>query len=179
MGRFMKLLLAAGGALSLIGAGSATVLAHESSGLVEFDSMTPVAGAAVGPATDRGIVGGGLPWAITSGEGSVDRHGEVEVTVKRLVIPNPPPASGITPGTNPVKMFEAVVSCLTRGGTPINTHTKPFPASLAGDSTIEDTVALPRHCKDPIVFVVAARPDGSAGPWFAKSNPNGDEEGVR
>jgi hypothetical protein len=175
MGHFKKLLVAAITALGLIGAASATVLAHDSGGRVEFDSMTAVTVGTIGPATDRGIVGGGVPWVITSGSGTVDRHGEVEVTVKGLVIPVPPPGAPFPPGTNPVAMFEAVVSCLNRDGVPVNTHTRPFPANTAGDSTIEDTISLPRHCEDPIVFVVAARPDGSAGPWFAKSNPSGDE----
>lgn len=167
MGHFSKLLVAAVVALSLIGAGSATVLAHESRGLLEFDSMTAVTGTAVNAVNDRGIRGGRLPWVITSGEGSVDRRGEVEVTVKGLIIP----ALGI----NPAPTFRATVSCLTPHGV-VNVTTGKFLASPAGDSTIEDTVKLPHPCKDPIVFVVNGTASPSGGfAWFAMSNSGDDE----
>jgi hypothetical protein len=165
---FKKLLVAAVGAVSLIGAGSATVLAHESNRLLEFESMTPVKGAAVGTVNHRGITGGGLPWAIKSGHGSVDRNGEVEVTVKGLVIPVAP-----FNGTNPAPMFGAIVSCITSDGAIVNVSTKLFPASLAGDSTIEDTVTLPHPCKHPLLFVVSP---GPGAVWFARSNLRDHEE---
>ncbi len=161
-GWFKRLLVAAVGAVSLIGAGSGTVLAHESHRLLEFDSMTGVNGAAVGTVNHRGIIGGGLPWSIKSGRGSVDGNGEVEVTVKGLVIPVPP-----FNGTNPVPLFGAIVSCITSGGAIVNVSTKLFPANSAGDSTIEDTVTLPHPCKHVLLFVVSPGP-GAA--WFARSN---------
>jgi hypothetical protein len=37
-----------------------------------------------------------------------------------------------------------------------------FPASMAGDSQIEDTVSLPDPCIAPIVFVTSP-----SGAWFA------------
>jgi streptogramin lyase len=43
-----------------------------------------------------------------------------------------------------------------------NVSTGQFPADAAGNSEIEDTVALPQPCIAPIVFV--ASPDGA---WFA------------
>ncbi len=171
MKHFKKLLVAAIGALSLIGAGSATVLAHESRGLLEFDSMTAVTGAAVGAVNARGITGGGLPWVIKSGRGTVDSSGEVEVRVKGLIIVVPP-----VNGKNPVPTFRATVSCLTPGGV-VNKTTKPFPASSDGDATIEDTVALPQSCHDPIVFVVNGTASASGGfAWFAMSNSEEDED---
>ena len=163
--RFRKLLVAAVGALSLIGAGSATVLAHDSHGLLQFESMRPVTGAAVGTVNHRGITGGGLPWAIKSGRGSVDSNGEVEVRVRGLVIPVPP-----FNGTNPVPMFGATVSCVTPGGI-VNVSTKLFPASAAGDAMIEDTITLPHPCNHPVVFVVSP-----GGAWFARSNSEDDGE---
>ena len=147
-------------AVGLLGAWAPTVGANEGATLIEFDSMTPVTGAAVGMVTDRGIVGGGLPWAITSGSGEVDRRGEVEVTVTGLVIPVAPFF-----GTNPVPFFKATVSCLTPHGV-VNVSTANFPANRVGDSTINGMVRLPHPCKDPIVFVAA--PNGA---WFAMSNP--------
>jgi len=152
------------GALGLLGASAASVAARGGGDLIEFDSMTPVTGAAVGTFNDRGIKGGGLPWAITSGSGEVDRQGNISVEVTGLVL-----AAGPNTGINPVTQFKAIVSCLTPNGT-VNVSTGLFAASTAGDSTIEDQVALPHPCKQPIVFVTS--PGGS---WFAMSNA--DEEG--
>jgi hypothetical protein len=167
MTHFRKLLVAALGALSLVAAGSATVLAHDGHGdthsILEFNSMTPVSGAAVGAPTDRNVTGAGKPWVITSGRGEVDRKGHVEVTVKGLVL--------AASGTNPIGSFMAIVSCVTRHHVIVNVNTGLFTATPAGDATIDDTVALPRHCKDPIVFVTSP-----GGAWFAMSNPRGHDE---
>jgi hypothetical protein len=158
MTSWRRFLVAAAGALSLIAAGSVSAAADgRGDVLVSFDSMTPVTGAAVNAVNDRGIKGGLFPWIITSGTGSVDHQGDVSVTVKGLVIP----AFG---NTNPVKMFKATVSCITPDGV-VNVSTGNFPASGAGDSTINGHVDLPHPCKDPIVFVAAP-----SGQWFAESN---------
>jgi hypothetical protein len=165
MMHFRKLLVAAIGALSVVAAGSATVLAHDGHRILQFESMTPVTGAALGPAVnDRGLVGGGKAWAITSGTGAVTRDGHVSVSVTGLVIPE-------FGNTNPVKQFKAIVSCVTQHHVIVNVSTALFDASTAGDSTINDTVALPRHCGHPIVFVTSP-----GGAWFAMSNPREDEE---
>ena len=165
MRHFSRLLVAAIGALSLAAVGSATVLAHDDHRILEFESMTAVTGAAVGPAVNsRGLTGGGLPWVITSGSGAVTRDGHVHVSVTGLVIP----AFG---NTNPVKSFKAIVSCVTRHHMIVNVSTLTFPANGAGDSTINDTVALPRHCSHPILFVTSP-----GGAWFAMSNRGEDEE---
>ena len=147
-------------ALGLLATG-ATSAAADGRGdvLASFDSMTPVTGAAVNTLNDRGIKGGGLPWVITSGTGSVDRQGDVSVSVRGLIIVVQP-----VNGHNPVPMFKATVSCITPHGV-VNVSTGNFPASLAGDSTINATVDLPHPCKDPIVFVAAP-----SGQWFAESN---------
>ena len=158
-----RILVAALGAASLVGVSAVSVGAHEDRTLVEFESMTPVTGTAVGAVNDRGIKGGGLPWVITSGRGEVDRSGDVSVTVRGLII-QVAPVNGI----NPIPFFKATVSCLTPSGV-VNVSTANFPASKAGDSTIKGHVTLPRHCKDPIVFVAAP-----SGQWFAMSN---EEEG--
>ena len=149
MRQFGKLMVAAMGALSLAAVGSATVLAHDGQSdghrILEFHSMTPVTGAAVGAVNNRGLTGGGKAWAITSGSGEVDRNGHVMVSVTGLV---------------------------TRHHVIVNVSTGLFAASSAGVSTIDGTVALPRHCKQPILFVTS--PGGS---WFAMSNPrHGDED---
>ena len=145
----------------LLAAGGATALAKEGGNLVVFDSMTPVTGAAVGAFNDRGIKGGGLPWAITSGSGTVSHKGAVDVTVMGLIV---------TPfGFNPAPAFKVTVSCITPSGI-VNVSTGTSPASAAGDSHIQGMVSLPHPCQRPIVFVVS--PGGS---WFAMSNA-GDED---
>jgi hypothetical protein len=161
MGNLQKMLVASVGAVSLIAAGSASASAHDRGTLVEFESMTPVTGSAVGTVNSRGITGGGLPWAITSGVGEVDRHGNIEVKVTGLVIPVPP-----FNGTNPVGQMAATVSCVTPHGV-VNASTLPqtFPADSAGNVTIEGAVILPHPCKAPIVFVTSP-----GGAWFSESN---------
>jgi len=163
MRRLTRLAVVLGAALSLAGVGSTAALAHDSGGtLLEFDSMTPVTGAAVGTVNDRGIKGGGLAWVISEGRGEVGRDGSVEVRVTGLVIPS-------KGDINPVATFGATLSCNTPAGV-VNVSTGQFPASTAGDARIEDTVSLPRPCKDPILFVV-----GPTGQWFAMSNPEDDD----
>ena len=167
MTQFGKLVVAALSALTLVAAGSATVLAHDGHGdrhsILKFNSMTPVSGAAVSAPTDRNVTGAGKAWVITSGRGEVDRNGHVQVTVKGLVL--------AATNTNPIVSFMAIVSCVTRHHVIVNVNTGLFTATPAGDSTIDDTVALPRHCKDPIVFVTSP-----GGAWFAMSNPRGHDE---
>jgi hypothetical protein len=107
MTHFQKLLVAALSALSVVAAGSATALAHADHRILQFSSMTPVTGAAVGAVNERGLVGGGKAWAITSGSGSVSRDGHVMVSVTGLVIPE-------FGNVNPAKQFKAIVSCITQ-----------------------------------------------------------------
>ncbi len=164
MRQFGRLLVAAIGAMSLAAVGSATVLAHDEHRILEFDSMTPVTGAAVGTVNDRGLTGGGLAWVIESGSGSVTSGGHVHVTVSGLVIP----ARG---NINPLTGFKAIVSCVTQHHAIVNVSTGVFPADSGGNSTIDDNVSLPSHCKHPIVFVTSA-----GGSWFAMSNRGDDEE---
>src|SRR5262245_30587063 len=100
MSLFGKLLMTAMGIAGLLAASVTAGLAQHSPALVEFDSMTPVTGAAVGAVNDRGILGGGRAWVITSGSGEVDRDGSVEVQVHGLVIPS-------LGGVNPVATMGA------------------------------------------------------------------------
>ena len=162
-----RFLVASIGALGLIAGGSVTVGADQGDSILEFETMTPVTGAAVGAVNDRGIKGGGLPWVITSGSGEVDSDGHVDVTVKGLVIPVVP-----FNGTNPVPAFGATVSCITRTGI-VNVRTGTVPANAAGDATIDTTVSLPAHCGQPILFVTSP-----GGAWFAMSNSeDGNSQG--
>jgi hypothetical protein len=160
MAYLRRLLVGAVALVSLSGAGTIGAAADGGGDrLITFDSMTPVTGSAVGTVNDRGIKGGGLPWVITSGSGTVDRQGDVSVSVTGLIIVVPP-----VNGKNPVPFFKATVSCITPDGV-VNVSTANFPASLGGNSTIDGHVDLPHPCKDPIVFVAAP-----TGQWFAMSN---------
>jgi hypothetical protein len=161
---FRRLLVAAIGTLSLVGATAVGVGASDGNTLVEFDSMTGVsaAEAAAQQANDRGILPGGAPWVITSGAGRVDHQGNLSVKVSGLIIPvlNPP--------RNPIANFSATVSCITPDGV-VNVTTGPFAASPAGDSTIDAKVAVAHRCKNPEVFVGLTRTNGQFV-WFAHSN---------
>src|SRR5437588_13119276 len=101
MRHWRRALVSGIGALTLAAAGTVSAGAHDGGRLLEFGSMTPVSGAAVGTFNDRGIKGGGLPWVISSGTGEVDRQGHVSVSVTGLVL-----AAGALAGTNPITQFK-------------------------------------------------------------------------
>lgn len=135
--------------------------------ILRFETMSPVTGPYVGTANPiRGVPGGGLPWVIQSGSGTLQRDGHVKVRVRGLVLAGHAP---VPPGlqlTNPVPNFKAVVSCMSvsaqGAATVVNVSTGPFAASKEGDSRIEARVGLPRPCIAPIVFVTSP-----TGAWFA------------
>jgi hypothetical protein len=170
MASLRRLLVAAIGALSLVGGTAVSVGAHDGRTLVEFDSMTGVsaAEAAAQLANDRGILPGGAPWVITSGSGQVDREGHLSVQVTGLIIPTQ------IPPHNPVPAFSATVSCITTHDRVVNLTTGPFATNAAGDATINAKVALPHQCKDAEVFVGLTRITGQFV-WFAHSNEEDDD----
>ena len=135
--------------------------------ILKFDVMTPVTGPYVGPSNPiRTVPGGGLPWIITAGTGSLTRDGHVLIHVRGLVLADQPPVPAALQGTNPIPNFKAIVSCQTIGAdgtaTITNVSTGQFPASLRGNANIRARVKLPHPCIAPIVFV--ASPTGA---WFA------------
>jgi hypothetical protein len=157
---FGRVLVTAITVLGLLGASAAPAFADEKGNLTDFSTMTAIA---VKNTVVRGIPGGGAPWVITSGTGTVSQRGVVDVAVTGLVLKGS--------GTNPIGSFEAIVSCLNSDGVPVNVPTAGFPATTTppeGNSHIHATVDLPRPCKDPIVFVGIS----PAGRWFAMSNPD-------
>ena len=136
--------------------------------ILKFDVMTPVTGPYVGPSNPiRTVPGGGLPWIITAGNGSLTRDGHVLIHVRGLVLADRAPVPANLQGINPIADFEAIVSCQTIGAggtaTITNVSTGPFPASAAGDADINARVKLPQPCIAPIVFVFGAPNVG----WFA------------
>lgn len=168
MAAWRRLVVGAGVALSLVAMSVSSAAAGEGGSVINFHSMTPITGAAVG-STERGLKAGGLPWAITSGRGEVNQTGVVEVRVTGLVL--------TATGANPIGTFAATVSCVTRSGI-VNVQTKGFPATMTGDSQIntaqiEDRISLPSDCMQPEVFVggLIRTPTGAVVfRWFAVSN---------
>ena len=135
--------------------------------ILKFDVMAPVTGPYVGTMNPiRTVPGGGLPWMISSGTGSLTRDGHLKITVVGLVLADAAPVPASLRGTNPVPDFVGIVSCqaISASGkaTVVNVKTGQFAASMAGNATIKAKVKLPRPCIAPIVFVAAP-----TGAWFA------------
>jgi hypothetical protein len=154
--------------IGLVSTLSATSPASADPGtILKFTTMAPVTGPYVGSASPiRNVPGGGLPWMITAGTGSLHSGGHLLVHVRGLVLADKAPVPPALQGTNPIPDFRAIVSCqsISAGGAAIitNLSTGEFPASTAGNSDINATVHLPRPCIAPIVFVTSP-----GGAWFA------------
>lgn len=145
--------------LFLPGVGSA---ASSNPFILEFRTMVGVSGPFVGPTNPiRDVPGGGLPWTLSEGRGTLRADGQLRVRVKGLVL-----AAGPSEGTNPVSDFRAIVSCQTidEEGDPaiVNLSTGDFPATPTGDADIRETLELPSPCFAPIIFVTNPQ-----GRWFA------------
>jgi len=133
--------------------------------IFEFNRLTAVVPPFTGPANPiRGIGGGGAPWKITSGNAELNATGELEVSVRGLVLVNT--------GANPIATFAVILSCQSKdaAGAPtvVNLVAGTTPATTTGDANFEGTVTPPSPCIAPIVFV--AIPAG-ANParWLAVS----------
>jgi hypothetical protein len=147
--------------------GLGTAASADPGTILKFDTMGPVTGPYVGASNPiRGVAGGGLPWTIESGRGSLDRDGHLKVRVDGLVLAKQAPVPAALQGINPVANFKAIVSCQSIGSdgsaTVANVSTGNFAASPAGESSIKATVQLPSPCIAPIIFVTSP-----GGAWFA------------
>jgi hypothetical protein len=158
----------------------AALLVNSGSALImKFDTMTPVNGSLAESANPespnaesanivRGVAGGGLPWSIASGSGSLSSDGHLVVRIRGLVLATHPEVPASLQGTNPFPAFRIVVSCLRGGGNGAlavaNVSTGDFVASSGGDSEIDARVSLPHPCIAPIVLVTG--PSGTDG-WLA------------
>jgi len=155
------------GLMAVLGMGLAASAGADPGTIVKFDTLTPVTGPYVGTVNPiRAVPGGGLPWMITAGTGSLKSDGHLLVHVRGLVLADQPPVPPALQGTNPIPDFRAIVSCQSIGAdgtaTITNVSTAQFPASTSGNSDINATVSLPHPCIAPIVFVTAP-----SGAWFA------------
>jgi hypothetical protein len=128
--------------------------------VLRFDTMFAVVAPFTGATNPvHGVPGAGAPWVIDDADGRLERNGDIDVRVQGLVL--------VSTGQNPAAQFQAIVTCDTvvNGAvTTVNVVTDPFPADVAGNSRIRDTVALPDPCLSPTVFV---GPVGGAPRWFA------------
>lgn len=113
----------------------------------------------------RGVNGGGAPWVVDVATGSLSQDGELEITVRGLVLET----TGVNPSTN----FSGVVSCLDGLGAEVNVSTAPVPTDEAGNADIEETLELPNPCWAPVVLVV-----GDSSNWFAATGGGPDADAV-
>jgi hypothetical protein len=75
--------------------------------IFEFNRLTPVVPPFTGAANPiRGIGGGGAPWKITSGKAELNANGELEVSVRGLVL--------VGTGANPIANFAIILSCQSK-----------------------------------------------------------------
>jgi len=151
--------------VAIVGLGTAA--SADPGTILKFSTLSPVTGPYVGAANPiRGVAGGGLPWIIESGRGSLDRDGHLKVRVEGLVLARQAPVPPALQGVNPVANFKAIVSCQSIGtggsATVVNVSTGLFAANTEGDSKINTEVQLPSPCIAPVVFVTSP-----GGAWFA------------
>jgi hypothetical protein len=113
----------------------------------------------------RGINGGGAPWVVDVAKGSLSEDGDLEITVRGLVLRNT--------GENPSANFRGVASCLAGGGEIVNVSTAAVLTDLTGDADIEEKLILPNPCFAPVILVV-----GASGNWFAVTGGGPEAEEI-
>jgi hypothetical protein len=119
--------------------------------ILQFDMM---AGVPDDEFAIRGINGGGAPWVVDVAKGSLSEDGDLEITVRSLVL--------VRNGLNPSASFSGVVSCMVNGDIFANVSTAEVLTGPEGDADIRERLSLPNPCFAPIVLVV-----GASGNWFA------------
>jgi hypothetical protein len=137
--------------------------------ILSFDTMYGVDGPLLGEANAiRGVIGDEAPWTVAHFiKGRLDKNGRLMILVRGLVFADDPLVDPSLVGKNDEPFYRGLVSCLTedaQGGiSAASVTTDGFPASVDGDSFIDQTLVLPNPCIAPIVFVMA----GSEDKWFA------------
>ena len=143
----------------------------DASKVLKFSTMAgihaPFLGDA-GLAAFRSVHGGGAPWIISEGDGSLRSDGRLTVRVRGLVL-DPAFVPAPNGGTNPIPSFVAIVSGFSTDlSNPVNLTTGHFPASKSGNADISATLALPKPFLAPIIFVASLPIGNPAAPrWFA------------
>lgn len=145
---------------------------HEASTLLRFSSMAGIQAPFLrdaGLSAFRGVHGGGAPWIISEGTGSLRSDGHLKVRVRGLVLDPAFVPADKGGGTNPISAFVAIVSGFSADLVkPVNLMTPQFLASVEGDADIKAMLTLPHPFFAPIIFV-ASLPIGMppAPRWFA------------
>lgn len=140
--------------------------------LFTFDRFVGESGTFVGSSNPvRGIPAGGFPWVIAEGKAKLMANGEFELEVEGLVIDpfNATAQARGVAGVNPAPFFFATISCVDNTSAVTNVNTNAVPASSSGNAQIDQTVALPAQCFEPIVLIRGSFTGQSSGPWFAMS----------
>jgi hypothetical protein len=129
-----------------------------------FANVSPFIGAA---GAISGVTAAPLPWAVRSIHGDLDANGDLNISVRGLVLANDPAVPANLRGTNPVPSFAAIVTCRVPSGNTFTTTkviSNNFPATMpGGNAEIHQKLTLPQPCVGPYVFVTS--PNG--GVWFA------------
>ncbi len=112
----------------------------------------------------HGVVAGGAPWVLRSGEARLRGDGRLSVRLRGLVIPVAP-GNG-TPG--PVTTVTASLYC--GGDTTAAGTVGPAPISRTGNARISGRLMLPAKCLGAIVLV---HPNGIAAAYIAASGFGG------
>lgn len=139
--------------------------------ILRFSTLAPIQPPFLGDAglaAFRGIHGGGAPWIIRQGTGSLSSNGHLSVRVRGLVL-DPEAVPAPLGGTNPIPFFMAIVSGFSNDPVnPVNLSTRLVPASKTGNATIEAKLTLPHPFYAPIIFVTSLPIGAPAAPrWFA------------
>jgi len=176
-----RLMQGAGAAAASIAIGALanplTALADDSenedelSTILKFSTMAGIHAPFLGNAglsAFRGVNGGGAPWVISEGRGSLRSDGRIKIRVRGLVL-DPAFVPAPNGGTNPIPFFMAVVSGFSTDlVNPVNLVTGQFPATRTGDADIDAMLSLPHPFFAPIVFVTSLPIGIPAAPrWFA------------
>jgi len=134
--------------------------------VLDANALAPVTEPYTGAANPiRGVVGGGLPWILGSGDADLRADGRLHVRVQGLLLARRAPVPANLQGTIPFAQLGAVVSCQTTSNgvaTTDNIPTQLFDVTPGGDGHLDTSVALPSPCFAPIVFVTSP-----TGAWFA------------
>jgi hypothetical protein len=133
--------------------------------VLDANVLAPVTEPYTGSTAIRGVIGGGLPWILESGDANLRADGQLHVRVQGLLLARRAPVPPDRQGTIPFSQLGAVVSCETTSNgvaTTANVSTQLFDVTPRGDGHLDTTVALPSPCFAPIVFVTSP-----TGAWFA------------
>lgn len=152
------------------------VRADDGRAILELQTLAPIRGALVGQRLDvfRHQAAGGLPWTISGAHATLHADGRLELEVHGLVLADDPAVPPALRLTNPIKLFRAVVSCVTATGDTTTSQSPALAASSDGDARFEGFVepALPHPCFAPILFVGNGNGQLQDVGWFAVSGVN-------